>query len=148
MNQAANVIGKLQIAALIVLTAGWGWSGGNFTPGDAPFWNPLVHCTPIVVLLILGLPLLTMNGTNTVAPSRPNWAYIGMHLFTIVTIIGVGVLIVMGATNPNPSSTGVHSLEDWFPVVMMLVGSLLWLATFLFAHRGQTEVMALKSTNA
>ncbi|GAC1342416.1 MAG: hypothetical protein NVS4B7_01770 [Ktedonobacteraceae bacterium] len=46
MMNATNIIFKLQIVAMLVLTAGWGWSAGNFTPADAPFLNPLLHCIP------------------------------------------------------------------------------------------------------
>ncbi len=53
------------------------------------------------------------------------------------------VFIILGATNPDPNSVGVHTFEDTMPVIVLNLGTLLWFAILLFGRRGtQATVMA------
>ena len=40
-------------------------------------------------------------------------------------------MIIMGATNPDPNSVGVHSPGDWMVVIAIMAGVALWFATLL-----------------
>ena len=123
----------------MLMTAGWGWSGGNFTPQDAPIWNYLAHCVPIVLLLILGLQLFRVRGTYQGVESSARGAMIGISIFAVISIIGAIVMVVLAATNPDPNSVGVHSFADWFAVILLNIGTFLWLATLIPARRATAE---------
>ena len=40
-------------------------------------------------------------------------------------------MIILGATNPDPNSVGVHSPGDWIVVISIMAGVVLWFATLL-----------------
>jgi len=46
------------------------------------------------------------------------------------------VFILLGASNPDPNSVGVHNFEDTMPVIVLSAGNLLWFASLLFTKRG------------
>lgn len=48
-----------------------------------------------------------------------------------LAVVGNIVMIIMGATNPDPNSVGVHSPGDWMVVIAVTAGVLLWFATLL-----------------
>jgi hypothetical protein len=132
-------ISRLQIASILVMAAGQGWSAGNFTPSDAPVWNPLLHLIPVLLVLVLGLPILHGRGAG--------WASVAMSIFAVLSTIGVIVLIVLGATNSSPNAVGVKSIEDWFPTIFMLLGNILWLATLIPARRAAVEARAASTSS-
>lgn len=134
-----SFISKLQITAIILLTAGWGWAGGNFSAG-LPLWNMLLHCIPILLLLVMSLQIFRVRGAQQGVESNARGARIGMSIFAIVSIIGAIVLVVLGATNPDPNSVGVHNLWDWFPTIIIIGSSLLWLTTLISVRRGNAAV--------
>lgn len=135
-----NIISKLQITAILLLFAGWGWSGGNFTPSDAPFINPLLHCIPLVLLMLLSLPILRLRSVPQSAAANIKWNLIGISIFAVIGIIGATVLVILGATNPDPNAVGVKTLEDWFPTVMMYAGNFLWLGMLLLSRQHYSEM--------
>ncbi len=146
MTNLHGFISKLQVAAILLMTAGWGWTSGNFTPADAPFINPLLHAIPVLLLLVMGIQVLSMRGTHDAGEPNASWAIVGMSVLAVISIIGCIVMIALGVINPDPNSVGVHSLEDWFPVVIVNMGNLLWLATLVPArHRVASAVTV--STN-
>ncbi|BCL80751.1 hypothetical protein ccbrp13_32160 [Ktedonobacteria bacterium brp13] len=130
---------KLQIVALILMAAGWGWADGNFSSG-LPLWNVLLHCIPILLLLIIGLQIFRVRDTSQGAESHARGAEIGMTVFTVVTIISTTVLVILGVSNSDPNSVGVHNLWDWFPTILLYMSALLWLATLIPTRRVQAVV--------
>ena len=140
MTNANGLIAKPQVMAILLMTAGWGWNGGNFTPADAPFINPLLHFIPVLLLLIMGLQMLRVRGTQDHAESNDSCATMGLTVFALISIIGCVVMIVLGVTNPDPNAVGVHTLEDWFPVVILNTGTFLWLGALIFARHRISEV--------
>lgn len=134
-----NTRSTLQIAAILLMFAGWGWTGGNFTPGDAPFLNPLLHCIPLVLLLLFSLPLLQMRGIQQRVASM-KWASVALSIFAVISIIGCIVLVILGASNPDPNAVGVKTLEDWFPVVIVNMGNFLWLGILFFSRQRAADV--------
>ncbi len=129
-----NLISKLQISALVLMTAALGWTGGNFTPQDSPAWNYLLHCIPIVLLLVFSLFMFRMRddqqGATSIRRTR-----IAVSVFVTLSIIGTIVMIVLGANNPDPNAVGIKTFADWVPVVILNMGNLLWLGTLVFARR-------------
>ncbi len=134
-TNTTNLISKLQIAALVLLTAGLGWTGGNFTPQDAPAWNYLLHCIPIVLLLVVSLFMFRMRDDQQQAATSIRRTRIGVSVFVTLSIIGTIVMIALGASNPDPNAVGIKTFADWVPTVILNVGNLLWLGTLVFARR-------------
>jgi len=139
ITNLTNVIFKLRVVAITLMMAGWGWAAGNFTPSGAPFLNPLLHCVPILLLLVLVLQFFRAPGDRQGIGSHARGAIGGISIFAAVTIIGAIMMIVLGASNPDPNAVGVKTLEDWFPTVIMLTGTILWLGTLIPVRRGHTE---------
>jgi hypothetical protein len=50
---------------------------------------------------------------------------------TKLAVVGNIVMIILGTTNPDPNSVGVHSPGDWMVVIAITAGALLWFATLL-----------------
>ncbi len=134
-----TITSKLQIAAIVLMLAGSGWSGGNFTPQGAPLWNYLLHCVSIILLLFLCTQLFGIRDMSLQAATHIGRIKAGVSILAIVGIIGCIIMIVLGATNPDPNAVGVKNFADWFPTIMLSIGNFLWLATVLFAQRGQAQ---------
>ncbi len=134
-----TITSKLQIAAVVLMFAGSGWSGGNFTPQGAPLWNYLLHCVTIVLLMLLCTQLFGIRDTSLKAVTHIERIKAGVSILAIFGIIGCIVMIILGASNPDPNAVGVKTFADWFPTIILSIGNFLWLGTTLFAHRGQTQ---------
>jgi hypothetical protein len=83
--------------------------------------------------------LFRVRGTYQSAESNARGATIGISIFAVVSIIGAIVMVVLGATNPDPNSVGVHSFADWFATILLNMGTFLWLATLIPARRASAE---------
>lgn len=139
MTNTQNIVSKCQVAAILLMTAGWGWIGGNFTPSDAPIWNFLLHCIPILLLLVMGTQVFRMSDAHQQAETTTGRANLGVSIFAIVSIVGCIVLIALGASNPDPNAVGVKTFADWFPTIILNIGTFLWLGTLIVARRKNTE---------
>ena len=134
-----TITSKLQIAAVVLMFAGSGWSGGNFTPQGAPLWNYLLHSVTIILLLLLCTQLFGIRDTSLKAAAHIGRIKAAVSFLAIAGTIGCIIMIVLGASNPDPNAVGVKTFADWFPTIMLSIGNFLWLGTVLFAHRGQTQ---------
>ena len=124
-----------QVAALFLIAAGWGWNSGQFVQPLNTSWGPIadsLHIIPLVILVPLALRYIgaALDG----APARGTRN--GITALAIFGIVGCTVMVVLGATNPDPNSVGVHTAEDWMPVIVQNAGNFLWLATLFIARRG------------
>lgn len=123
-----------RVLAVMLLLAGWGWNNGQFVQPLNTSWGPLadaLHLIPIIALVPLGLRIITA----ALVSARSRGAEIGVTIIALITIVACIVMIVLGAINPDPNSVGVHNAEDWMPVIVMNLGTLLWLGTFIFGRR-------------
>ena len=124
-----------RVLATMLLLTGWGWDNGQFVQPLNTSWGPIadaLHLVPVVVLLLVGMRIIG----EALAGARSRGAEIGVTVIALITIVGSIVMIVLGATNPDPNSVGVHTAEDWMPVIVMNLGALLWLGTFILGRRG------------
>lgn len=128
-----------QIAGIILLTAGWGWAGANFTPSDSSWWNYLLHAIPILILLVLSLGFFRARDAHQSARSNGGWANIGLSIFAGISFIGYVAGIILGASNPN-SAYGISTIGDWFAAVILILGGLVWLTTLIPVRRSNAEV--------
>jgi hypothetical protein len=123
-----------QLAALFLMATGWGWIAGNFVQPANTTWGAIadtIHVIPLAILLPLGLWYVGAAAVGTLARGARN----GITAMVAYGLIGVSVMIVLGLTNPDPNSVGVHTFEDWMPTIVLIAGALLWLTTLVTARR-------------
>ena len=65
---------------------------------------------------------------------------IWVSVLTALAVFGNIVMIILGATNPDPNSVGVHSPGDWMVVIAITAGALLWFATLLVERTQSVRV--------
>ncbi|MHB8600086.1 MAG: hypothetical protein ACYDER_25150 [Ktedonobacteraceae bacterium] len=128
-----------QITGIVLLAAGLGWSGANFTPADAPWWNFLLHTIPFLLLLVLSLGFFRAADAPQCEHSGGNWAKVALSIFAAFTFTALIVGMILGATNPDPNAYGIKTLADFVPAIIIMPGGLVWLTTLLPFHRSNAE---------
>jgi hypothetical protein len=134
-----KTIFKRHVAAIVLMAAGWGWICGNFVQPISYTFGivaDILHILPLVALLLLSLRFFRTSSTlpQTVTPSKG--ASIGITIVAIFSIITLVAFLILGAINPDPNSVGVHSFEDWMPVIVLGAGAILWFSALLPLRRG------------
>ena len=148
MTNTQQSIFKAQIAATLLIAAGWGWISGNFVQPVTALWGAIadtLHILPFVALLLLSLNLFRFDAANQQGITVSRGARRGITSVAIFSILSCAVFVFLGAINPDPNSVGVHNFEDTMPVIVLMAGALLWLVTLFLQRRGhgtQETVMA------
>jgi len=146
-NASRTTYFTAQLASLLIMITGWGWIAGNFAqPQEALLADAitdLAHAFPAILLFIFGV--VYFNAALDTAQGRPQgagWAYNGIGVIAILALILLGlggiVLSLLGVSNANPNSVGIHNLDDAIPAVLTLGGSALWLVFAFLARRERT----------
>ncbi|PZR94454.1 MAG: hypothetical protein DLM69_12490 [Candidatus Chloroheliales bacterium] len=143
-TNTTSAVYKLQVAAFIVFCFGHGWNGATFSPVDDVLITSF-HLFPIVLLLLFGVQFFSEHDQQLRGEAAPHWGQIGITVLAIIAIIADIVLIIIGQTNPDPNSVGVHDFTDWVPATMTLLGSFLWLAGQLLARRANATATQVSS---
>ena len=132
-HATAQAVSSLQVGAILLAAAGWGWIAGNFVqPTNTP-WGvgaDILHAIPLALVLAFGLRYIGAGLRGSLARG----ARAGLTAVAIYGVLGCAVMIVLGAINPDPNSVGVHSPQDWMPVIVLNAGTLLWLGTLIFGR--------------
>lgn len=129
--RASSTFSTAAMAAILIMMAGWGWNNGQFVQPVMSSWGPKadgLHLVPVVALLVLGVCYVR----GIVAGKDVRGAVAGLTIVAVTSIIGIAVMTILGLTNPDPNSVGVHTLEDALPAIVLTLGSLLWLVALLF----------------
>lgn len=128
-----------QVAAVILMASGWGWISGNFVDPFLPFFFggfiDLVHFVPAAVLLLLSMRYFRASGVEVRESAGSGGASVrtGISVVAVFSILACAVFVLLGLTNPDPNSLGVHTIEDWLPVIVLNAGTFLWLSTLVRA---------------
>lgn len=126
-----------QVASILLMAIGIGWTGGNFVPSDMPNGataiNEAIHFLPAFLLLLFAIRLFHASVARV--PARG--AVIGITVLAGIQIVGCIVMVAMGYINPDPNSVGVHNLNDWVPAILMCAGAFTWLSTLVFRGRAR-----------
>lgn len=146
-----NAFLKLEVTAIILMAAGWGWICGNFVqPVTYTFGivADILHVLPLVALLLLSIAFFRTSNTlpQTITPSKG--ARMGISILAIFSILALVAFIILGVINPDPNSVGVHSFEDWMPVIVLGAGTLLWLAALVPLRHGMKTTAPTHNVNA
>jgi hypothetical protein len=145
--QTAGAISRGQFAAIFLMAAGWGWIAGNFVQPANTTWGAfadIIHVIPLAALFLFGLRFVGAATAGIVSRGPRN----GITVLVAYGIIGCAVMIVLGLTNPDPNSVGVHTFEDWMPVIVLNAGTLLWLATLFTVRRGTQKTASVRHLSA
>ena len=132
-----------QVAAIFMMAAGWGWTAGNFVQPANTSWGAvadIIHVIPLAALLLCGLPYVAAAAAGKAASGQRN----GITAVAVYGIVGCSVMITLGLINPDPNSVGVHTFEDWMPVIVLNAGTLLWLVSLLVRRAQASEAASQK----
>jgi len=118
-----------RIAALLLMTAGFAWTAGNFAQPDTSFgvqaFTTVLHALPIALTILFALPLLQRRDDG------PRWARRGIATLAVLYTVGLIGIGAYSVTNPDPNAFGIHNMADAEPALVLAAGNLLWLASLL-----------------
>jgi len=135
MNTSTSTLHKFQTLAILLLIFADGCDVGQFSLSSFDTWsmggiiNVLLHALPGFIFMWVGIQFF--YSPQRIAPR------IWVCVLSVLAVAGNIVMIIMGATNPDPNSIGVHSPGDWIVVIAIMAGVLIWFAT-LVVERAQT----------
>ena len=146
MNTSTSVstLRKLQVLAILVLIFADGCDVGQFSLSSFNTWsvggiiNVLLHA--LAGFIIMGFGIQFFYSPRSLGPR------IAISVLSVIATAGNIVMIILGATNPDPNSVGVHSPGDWMVVIAIMAGVVLWFATLLVERtqsmKAQREAVA------
>lgn len=118
---------KIRCASIIIMSAGYGWAGGHYIPADSSIIAYLFQFIVIVLLVAMGVHFFS-NSINE--NQKSNWSTKGFTIFSILSLLINILNIIHGAYNHDVHSFGSHnSLADLVPIVIIILGTALWLIT-------------------
>jgi hypothetical protein len=133
--RAHSDVSDREIAGVILMAAGWGWISGNFVDPFLPFFFggliDLVHFVPAAVLVLLSMRFFRASGIEVREGGGRGGAHTGITVVAAFSILACAVFVLLGMINPDPNSLGVHTIEDWLPVIVLNAGTFLWLSTLV-----------------
>ena len=138
MNTSVSMLHKFQTLAILVLIFADGCDVGQFSLSSFDAWsiggiiNVLLHA--LAGFLIMGFGIQFFYSPQRLAPR------IWVSVLSALAVVGNIVMIILGATNPDPNSVGVHSPGDWMVVIAITAGALLWFATLLVERAQSVRV--------
>ena len=138
MNTSPSTLHKFQTLAILVLIFADGCDVGQFSLSSFDVWsiggliNVLLHA--LAGFIFMGVGITFFYSPQRLAPR------IWISVLSAIAVAGNIVMIIMGATNPDPNSVGVHSPGDWMVVIAITAGALLWFATLLVERAQSVRV--------
>jgi len=136
MNKSVSTLHKFQTLAILLLIFADGCDVGQFSLSSFDTWsfggiiNVLLHALLGFILMWVGIQFFYTP--QRLAPR------IWISVLSALATVGNIVMIIMGATNPDPNSVGVHSPGDWMVVIAIMAGVVLWFASLL-VERAQSR---------
>ena len=120
---------KMQALAILILIFADGCDVGQFSLSSLDTWsiggiiNVLLHALAGFIFMACGIKLFFYP--------RQLASRILVSLLCVLGTAGNIVMVIMGMTNPNPDSVGVHFAGDWMVVIAIMAGVVLWFAALL-----------------
>ena len=138
MKTTPSTLHKFQTLAILLLIFADGCDVGQFSLSSFDVWsiggiiNVLLHA--LAGFLFMGFGITFFYSPQRLAPR------IWISVLSAIAVVGNIVMIIMGATNPDPNSVGVHSPGDWMVVIAIVAGVVLWFATLLVERAQSVRV--------
>jgi hypothetical protein len=123
ITAASRATSGLGMGAIVIMAAGFGWVGGNFsTSADTLPVKVAITLGHLIFPLALALLAGLLATSPASAPARRG----------VTVVAWLGVLFVVVSTgyalaNPNPNAFGPHNFADYTALVILLAGAVLWL---------------------
>ena len=138
MKTSVSTLHKFQTLAILVLIFADGCDVGQFSLSSFNDWN-MSGVISVLLHAVTGFIFMWFGIQMFYAPQRlaPR---IWVSVIAAFAVVGNVVMIIMGATNPDPNSVGVHSPGDWSVVIAITAGVLLWFATLLVERAQSVKV--------
>jgi hypothetical protein len=128
-----NNISKIRGAAIILIADGYGWAGGHYIPANSGLLEYLFQFIVIGVLLALAVKFFSMTEAERL---KRNGTITGLNIFSAFSLVINILNIVHGAFNKNAQSFGSHNtFADLVPIVILLIGSGLWVVAWSLVKR-------------
>ena len=119
MKEYQNITG---IAAVMLLSAGYGWAGGHYIPADSNFPAYLFQFVVLSIVIWLGINFTRYNR--------------GLTIFSIISLVINILNIVHGAVSTDKNSFGSHNtFADLVPILIIIGGAALWLLSVILKKR-------------
>jgi hypothetical protein len=132
----------IRSAAIILISAGYGWAGGHYIPANSPIIAYSFQFIIITILLILGIRFLSLSENEK---HKRNWSITGLTIFSSLSLLINVLNIVHGAYNSDKASYGSHNtFADLVPISIIIIGTVLWLITLIYALTGPDQPHSLK----
>ena len=120
---------KLRIAAIILISAGYGWAGGHYIPANSPVVAYSFQLIIITFLLVSGIKYLSIRENER---HHRNWSVTALSIFSILSLVVNILNIIHGTYTADPNSYGSHNtLADLVPIGFITVGTVLWISTMI-----------------
>jgi hypothetical protein len=138
MNTSPGTLHKFQTLAILLLIFADGCDVGQYSLSSFDVWsiggiiNVLLHALPGFIFMWFGIQFF--YSPQRLAPR------IWISVLSALAVVGNIVMIILGATNPDPNSIGVHSPGDWMVVIAIMAGVLLWFVTLLVERAQSIKV--------
>ena len=138
MNTSVSTLHKFQTLAILVLIFADGCDVGQFSLSSFDVWsfggiiNVLFHA--LAGFIFMGFGIQFFYSPQRLVPR------IWVSVLSALAVVGNIVMIILGATNPDLNSVGVHSPGDWMVVIAITAGALLWFATLLVERAQSVKV--------
>ena len=117
----------LRLWSILLVTAGYGWAGGHFIPGDAPIWAYAFQFCMLLILFILAMGFFKINAGLITSPSRIRRTITGLTIYTILTLLINIANIVRGFIQENHYGSR-NTLADLVPIMLIVTGDIIWLS--------------------
>src|SRR5690242_9750632 len=138
MNKSVSTLHKFQTLAILLLIFADGCDVGQFSLSSFDVWsiggliNVLLHALVGFIFMWVGIQFF--YSPQRLAPR------IWVSVLSALAVVGNIVMTILGATNPDPNSVGVHSPGDWMVVIAIMSGVVLWFGTLLVERVQSTSV--------
>ena len=120
---------KIRSAAIILISAGYGWAGGHYIPVNSSILAYLFQFIIISILLVLGIRFFSLSENEK---NNNNRTIKGLSIFSVLSFVINMLNIIHGYINPTTNSFGSHnSFADLVPISIIIVGTGLWLLTLI-----------------
>jgi hypothetical protein len=120
---AGRAVPPLGMAAIVIMAAGFGWVGGNFSTATDRL--PVKVAITVGHLIFPGA-LAVLAGLLAANPRSPA-ARRAVTAVAWLSVLFVAVSTGYALANPDPNAFGPHNLADYTAIVILLAGAAIWL---------------------
>lgn len=132
-----NYFFKARCAAIILITAGYGWADGHYSLANSSIVTYLVQFIVIAALVVTGIISLSVTKNDR---NKNYWSVTAFSIFSALSLLMNIVNVIHDAGNSHINPFGsYHTFADAVPVIFLIIGNLLWLITIVGSNGGSEK---------